>query len=223
MWNQNLKMDILADELSDHLYRSDESSAIRLLKNKMPSISESDAIMFCQLVSTLLAKDGDEKVEIVATTPLSFRTKVRKTRPVIEELINGASKSIFLTGYSISDHFEEMLKLIDKRSREGVVVELFVNKYDTVKLHLMEINHKNRHFLKVYEYKGKSDDKMAALHAKTIIVDDSKAFVSSANLSYHGLDGNVEIGALITSSEKALQIKSIFDELKYGKIFNLIE
>ena len=43
--------------------------------------------------------------------------------------------------------------------------------------------------------------KMAALHAKLLVSDAKKSLVSSANLSYHGMQGNVEMGFLIESSE----------------------
>jgi phosphatidylserine/phosphatidylglycerophosphate/cardiolipin synthase-like enzyme len=224
MWNQSLAMDVLADELVSSLMNgSDNLTAIKMVKKAMPGISDSDAVKICQLVCSLSAHNDDDKVEIVATTPLSFRAKVRKTYPVIQELISGAAQSILLTGYSISGYFEEMLKLINSKSKQGVMVELFVNKYDSVRQVLSDISHINRRFLKVYEYSGKADDKMAALHAKIIIVDSDKMLISSANLSYHGLDSNIEIGSLITSKNKAAQVQEVFSDLKRQKIFSLIQ
>ena len=41
------------------------------------------------------------------------------------------------------------------------------------------------------------NDKMAALHAKVISVDMGQTLITSANLSYHGQQGNIELGALI--------------------------
>jgi phosphatidylserine/phosphatidylglycerophosphate/cardiolipin synthase-like enzyme len=38
---------------------------------------------------------------------------------------------------------------------------------------------------------------MAALHAKATIVDGRRLLLTSANLTYHGLGGNIELGALI--------------------------
>lgn len=224
MWNQSLAVDVLADNILTELSGSPDSSvAIRAIKKEMPSISDADALKVCQLVCALSSKGSGESVEIVSTTPVSFRAKTRKTRPVIKELICEATQSILLTGYSISDHFEEFLTLINTKSKQGIVVELFVNKYERVKSVLTDIEHTNRRFFNVYEYSGKADDKMAALHAKTIVVDGAKTLISSANLSYHGLDANIEIGALIISKKKAAQVQSIFEELKRQKIFTLIK
>lgn len=223
MWDQSLAIDVLADNLLSELSgNSDGSVAIREIKKEMPSISDADALKICQLVCALTSKDSGESVEIVSTTPVSFHAKTRKTRPVIQELICEATQSILLTGYSISDHFEEFLTLINSKSKQGIVVELFVNKYERVRTVLTDIEHTNRRFFKVYEYSGKADDKMAALHAKTIVVDGAKTLISSANLSYHGLDANIEIGTLIISKNKAAQVQSIFEDLKRQKIFSLI-
>ena len=224
MRNQSLAIDVLADELISELTGDlDPSYAIRAIKKEMPGLSENEVQKIYQLVCALASKYNTDSVEIVATTPVSFLAKTRKTRPVIQELIDGATQNIFFTGYSISDHFEEMLKLINSKSKQGVVVELFVNKYESVKPLLADIEHINRRFFKVYEYSSKTDDKMSALHAKIIIIDGIKMLISSANLSYHGLDGNIEIGALVSSRKKVAQVQDIFSDLKRQKIFTLVK
>jgi phosphatidylserine/phosphatidylglycerophosphate/cardiolipin synthase-like enzyme len=224
MRNNSLSIDILADALQDlALSEAEIGDVISLVKHELPSVSDEDAIKVFQLALAIGSRNSNDGVEIVATTPVSFKSKTRKTRPVIEELINGAEKSIQITGYSISDHFEDLLKLINAKSKRGVVVELFVNNYEKVRSVLLDIEHTNRRFFKVYSYAGKADDKMAALHAKTILVDGKRMLISSANLSYHGLDGNIELGALITSRRKVAQVQEIFSELKRQRIFTLME
>jgi phosphatidylserine/phosphatidylglycerophosphate/cardiolipin synthase-like enzyme len=224
MLHQSLTIDILADKIIAGLSgEADSSSLVRLIKTDLPSLSDADAVKVCQLANALISPREEESVEIVATTPISFRTKTRKTRPVVEELFVNAKKSVMLTGYSISEHFEEFIRLIDMKSKQGVVVEMFVNNYDSVKSVLADVKHTRRRYLKVYGYTGKVDDKMAALHAKTIVIDGEKILISSANLSYHGLEGNIEIGALITSKKKAAQVLDIFADLKRQKVFILVE
>lgn len=224
MWNQSINTDILVDELLAELSLSEGSTtAVHIVKKELPSLSDGDAIKVCQLVSSLANRHNTETIEIVTTTPVSFFAKTRKTRPVIDELISGAERTITLTGYSISDHFEESLKLINQKSKQGVVVELFVNNYEKAQSVLSDIEHTSRRFLKIFEYSGKANDKMAALHAKTIIVDGEKMLISSANLSYHGLEGNIEIGALIISKKKVAQVLEVFADLKRQRIFRLVE
>ena len=74
-------------------------------------------------------------------------------------------------------------------------------------------------FLQIYEYQKQEYDKMAALHAKLIVSDVKKSLVSSANLSYHGMQGNIEMGFLIESHDKAKQIEEVMKEMVRMKVF----
>ena len=60
---------------------------------------------------------------------------------------------------------------------------------------------------------------MAALHAKVISVDQKKTLITSANLSYHGQQGNIELGTLIESKNIAKQIDDIFTKMIFSKVF----
>ena len=88
-----------------------------------------------------------------------------------------------------------------------------------------ELENKLKHYigkyLRVYTF-NKNDNKMAALHAKIISVDNQISLVSSANLSYHGLQGNIEIGILITSNKVAKEIKGLLEQLLFQKVFKEI-
>lgn len=65
----------------------------------------------------------------------------------------------------------------------------------------------------------KQEDKMSALHAKVISVDQTDTLITSANLSYHGQEGNIELGARIHSKELAKQVEDIFTSLIFKRIF----
>ena len=60
---------------------------------------------------------------------------------------------------------------------------------------------------------------MSALHAKVISVDQQKTLITSANLSYHGQEGNIELGTLIESERTAKQVEDLFTKLLFKKIF----
>ena len=224
MRDRSLTGDILADKIKDIVMSSDTEpgDVVECIKKEIPEISHELAQKVAMLSEALLAKKEQDEVEIVVTAPVSFKVHNRKTRPVMEELIKSAKKSITITGYSISEHFSELLQLVNLKSNQGVLVELFINDYDKAKDIFSGFEHKGRKFLKLYDYRGREGDKMAALHAKTIIVDKEKVLISSANLSYHGLDRNIEIGSLITSKQKASQILAVLSELVRQKIFGIV-
>lgn len=225
MRNSSLKTDIIADEILDLLSIEDDKDKFLALKiqEHFPLLSEAKVEELAMIISRLVDKNRGEIVEIVSTTPVSFKSKIRKTFPVLKDTIMSSQRSITLTGYSISDHFDELLNIINLKSKQGVQVELFLNDYESMKLVFNDIDIKNRSFFKVYNYAGVDGDDMASLHAKTLVVDEQKVFISSANLSYHGMISNIEIGVLIDSKTKASQVLDIFRELKKSRKFEQVK
>ena len=63
------------------------------------------------------------------------------------------------------------------------------------------------------------DQDMSALHAKVICVDQQKTLITSANLSYHGQEGNIELGTIIDSRKTAKQVDDLFTRLLFNKVF----
>ena len=99
-------------------------------------------------------------------------------------------------------------------------MKFFVNDIDSQESFEKLLRYKGR-FLKIYNYK-KQEDSMAALHAKVISVDQKKTLITSANLSYHGQQGNIELGMLAESKKIAKQVDGVFTELVFKKVFNEI-
>lgn len=223
MRNKSIKIDILADDLKNLMSNpnNDVEQTLELLKSNFLNLDEDDLNKVNSLVHSLVENNEKENIEIVTTTPVSFNTKTRRTYPVIEELISKATKHIVITGYAISEHFDEIMEILNVKSKQGVMVELFINDYEKVKTHLDKIEHSNKNFFRVYKFIEKEEDKMASLHAKTVIVDREKALISSANLSYHGMVSNIEIGVLVESKEKVQQILDIYQMLIKNKTFKI--
>ena len=51
-----------------------------------------------------------------------------------------------------------------------------------------------------------------------ISVDEQQTLITSANLSYHGQEGNIELGTLVDSREIAKQVDYIFTHLVFTKV-----
>ena len=98
-----------------------------------------------------------------------------------------------------------------------VCLKFFVNDLDK-QLEFEKVLRYRGRFLKVYNFR-QEDDKMAALHAKVISVDQQQTLITSANLSYHGQQGNIELGTLIDSKQIAKQIEDVFTKLTFSKVF----
>lgn len=226
MWNSSIKIDYIAGLIADALdnysvngVNASFTKVIAELKEHFPNCRDEEITDIINLCMQLYSAKKTERADLVLTAPDSFRVKALRTKETLQKLIESTEKSLTITGYSISDYFADMLDVIIRKSQQGVYVRLYVNDMEKQKSALDRLMAYKSRFLQVYEYQKQEDDKMAALHAKLLVSDAKKSLVSSANLSYHGMQRNVEMGFLIESSEKAKQIEEVMKEMVRMKVF----
>lgn len=194
------------------------SNAIEMLRSSFPELSDAHGEdIVASILSAMTMSDAD-KVSLVVTAPPSFEIKARTTMNVVRLMIGEAKRNILITSYSLSSYFSELVETIIEKSQQGVFVKFFVNDIAGQKEFDQILRYKGR-FLKIYNYLHE-DDKMAALHAKVISVDQQQTLITSANLSYHGQQGNIELGTLIESKRIAKQIDDVFTKMIFSKIFH---
>ena len=225
MWDSNIRLELISSEIIQAIeafcVRNDSKvfgTVISNLKKEFPSLSDQEIWQIIGLCVNVYGGKEAEKAELAITAPISFKLKARKINEVITNMIQDSQKSITLTGYSVSDYFSEMIDLIISKSQQGIYVRLYLNDYDKHKTNLKRLMDLRTKHLRVFDYQ-KQDDEMAALHAKTIVVDEKELLVSSANLSYYGMQGNVEMGIRLVSDDKAKQVESLLKEMVGMKIF----
>ena len=193
---------------------------IKLINQEFPTLDENDSLRVLNLLMQMYNQNNEEKIELVLTAPPSFNLRAKRTEDVVDELLQSARVSITMTGYSVSEYIKDFLNVIINKSQKGVFVKIFINKVDEQNAIEKLIAHKGR-FLKIYNYSNETD-KMAALHAKVISIDNERTLVSSANLSYHGMSANIEMGCVIQSKKIADKINEVFKNLIFGKVFTEI-
>lgn len=181
------------------------------------SVSEKDAEKVISMLISVIKSEKKEKIDLTITAPITSGIKVRQNQTIVKELLSSAEKSILITGYSMSEYFAELLDLIIQKSQRGILCQIYLNQAEK-QMYLDKLMRYKGRFLNVYDYQN-SEDKMAALHAKVICVDGYKSLISSANLSYHGLEGNIELGTVIESERIGKQLTDAFKELRFKKIF----
>lgn len=215
MPGRSVNPDILFNTIKED-HENGTSKASEMLKQAFPGIGDScDSL--ASLFEQALMQDNSDKASLVVTAPPSFSINARTTMSVVRSMLEEANSSISITGYSLSSYFADLVDVIIQKSLSGVFVKFFVNDIDNQESIDKLLRYKGR-FLKIYNYK-KSEDSMAALHAKMISVDQKKTFITSANLSYHGQQGNIELGMLVESKKIAKQVDDMFTKLIYEKIF----
>ena len=212
----NINKELFFSTLKSDLANGTNNST-SMLKRSFLGLSDDNYESIVELVLDAINKQEADKVSLVATTPPSFSISAKTTMNAVQSMINEAERNILITGYSLSSYFADLVDTIVSKSQQGVFVKFFVNDIENQSSFDKILRYRGR-FLKVYNYK-QEDDKMAALHAKVISVDQEKTLITSANLSYHGQQGNIELGTLIESKDIAKQIDDIFTKLIFSKVF----
>ena len=211
----NISLDILLNQiLTDAMSGGDAS--IKAIRKRFPSLSEKEAFDILAMVSAA-AEGGDDSAELVVTAPPFFNLKTRPTKITVDAMLTNAKKSILITGYSLSEYFSDLVDCIIQKSQKGVLVKFFVNDIENQNTFDRLCRYRGK-FLRIYNY-PKQMDKMSALHAKVVCVDQCKTLITSANLSYHGQEGNIELGTIIESRKTAKQVDDLFTKLLFNKVF----
>lgn len=213
----NLNREILFNTIKGDA-SSGSSNAVSLIKKRFPELFEPQCEDIIGIISGAMEMQDGDKVSLVVTAPPSFAINARTTMNVVQSMINDAERNILITGYSLSSYFSDLVDTIVQKSQRGVFVKFFVNDIDKQPGFDKILRYKGR-FLKIYNFHP-SEDEMAALHAKVISVDQKQTLITSANLSYHGQQGNIELGTLIESKQIAKQIDDVFTKLIFSKVFS---
>lgn len=215
----DLKREILLNTIKADVANGTDSS-LTVFRKQFPGLSQEECREIVEIIKTALAGNDQDKFSLVVTAPPSFAIDAKPTMTVVQSMLEEAKRNILLTGYSLSSYFSGLTDIIIDKSQRGVFVKFFINDVekqpDVAKL----LRYKGR-FLKIYDYSN-DEDKMAALHAKVISVDRTRTLITSANLSYHGQQGNIEFGTLIESAGIARQVDDVLTQLIFKKVFKEI-
>ena len=212
----DLKREILLNTIKADVANGTDDAAVILYK-QYPALSSTDCEEIAETIRTALTSESTDKVSLVMTAPPSFRINAKPTMTVVQSMLKGAERNILITGYSLSSYFSELTGTIIDKSQKGVFVKFFINNVEKQPDADELLRYKGR-FLRIYDYSNE-EDKMAALHAKVISVDMKQTLITSANLSYHGQQGNIELGTLIESEHTARQLDEVMTQLIFRKIF----
>jgi phosphatidylserine/phosphatidylglycerophosphate/cardiolipin synthase-like enzyme len=163
-------------------------------------------------------------VAVALTHPGPIVPAIRTTGAVTRELITEAQRTLLVVGYSVTVDAQlaglaaQTVAEMSRAAARGVQVTAVLHRDEKNARALRRAWPRNRDPPRIFTWPERADDEMASLHAKLLVADASDALVTSANLTYHGLEANIEVGVRVTGSA-ARQLESIFLELIRTKDF----
>lgn len=111
-------------------------------------------------------------------------------------MIEGAESGLLITGYSLSSYFSKLTDNISNQPEAGKLLHTRVA-FSSYTL----------------QQQGRQDGRSARQ-------DHLCGYeITSVNLSYHGQQGNIELGTLIESERTAKQLNEVMTQLIFRKIF----
>jgi phosphatidylserine/phosphatidylglycerophosphate/cardiolipin synthase-like enzyme len=184
-----------------------------------------------------VTRDGGP-VELVWTGPELPGAATRDTFVVVRELFASAESYVLASGFAVHQG-RELFEPLARRMAEvpSLKVRLFLNiarppasrdsERGIVNDFVSEFRQKNWPTDSppeiYYDPRSLAEDygQRAVLHAKCIVVDDCRAFVTSANLTAAAQEKNVEAGLLVSDRGIARSLRTQFEVLVGAGVFRL--
>ena len=198
-----------------------------LIPTVAAGLSEFESLGFTsdqiEAVLELLVKDRsagqttESQIDLVTSGPEAPGISNRDTSVVVRELFAHAQKSVLVVGYAVYQG-QQVFEALAKRMEENadLEVKLFLNisrpDRDTTASEILVSRYTQRFKDKqwpsgcrlpevYYDPRSVADDEpvRSSLHAKCVVVDAERVFVSSANFTEAGQQRNIEVGLNIQS------------------------
>lgn len=163
----------------------------------------------CALAATLHDAQN-QKIDVVWTGP-GTESALRRTAPVLLELIQSAQEEIIVISFA-AFRISDALEAFEERARHGVKMHFILeSKEDSEgRLHTDAAVAFNAlvgyHNVKFYIWPIEKRPPGALLHAKAVIVDGHTALSTSANLTESAISANIELGFLIDGGDAPKRI-----------------
>ncbi len=148
-----------------------------------------------------LRVERELSVELVWTGPTTRFVPTRRTEQVLLDLIASATNDLFLVSFVAYD-IQSVVKAMNEAAGRGVrlrvLIEASKEHGGTLDKDLVPRMRASVPTAEVFTWRERPEPFVEGkVHAKVAVVDCARAFITSANLTGHALEKNMEAGVLI--------------------------
>lgn len=148
-----------------------------------------------------LRADREMNVELVWTGPTTRFVPTRRTEQVLLDLIATARKDFILVSfvaYDVPSVVSALNEAASRGVRVRILLEASIGHGGTLSYNPSAIMRSQVPTAEILTWQVKAEPFMdGKVHAKVAVVDGARAFITSANLTGHALEKNMEAGVLV--------------------------
>lgn len=180
------------------------AAVARVLAAWAPAKASGDEVagMLLGASEARLRVERELSVELVWTGPTTRFVPTRRTEQVLLDLIASATKDFFLVSFVAYDVASVVAALNDAASRGvrlRILLEASTSHGGTLSYDPAATMRSCVPAAELFTWKEKPEPFVdGKVHAKVAVVDGARAFITSANLTGHALEKNMEAGVLIS-------------------------
>jgi phosphatidylserine/phosphatidylglycerophosphate/cardiolipin synthase-like enzyme len=146
--------------------------------------------------------------ELAATLPPETPGIARPTERVVQEMIDGATTEVILLGYELTDR--NLIGLLAAAAGRGAGVVVICDRARGAAQRVLDSWPSHAPPPRIFHDRERADGApYASMHAKCLLIDGRDLLVTSANFTFHGLHGSVEIGVRLGGAPAA-EARKIF-------------
>lgn len=165
---------------------------------------------------------AEQQVELVWTGPSSSLVATRKTEQALIEVVDAAAHRLFITSF-VAYNIATIVKALGRALDRGVEISMLLEASDKDGGGVSVDGIAKMKFLlpkvRVFSWTEKAEGFYGGkVHAKVAVADATFCFVSSANLTGHAMEKNMEAGVLIRGGKAPRDLHEHLTALETTKV-----
>ncbi|WP_324255705.1 DISARM system phospholipase D-like protein DrmC [Klebsiella pneumoniae] len=165
-------------------------------------------------------------MELVWTGPTTPFVSARRTEQALLQVISTAERTLFITSFVAYD-VSTIVKALNAANERGVMISILLElsqekggslNFDTIEKMRMQVPS-----ARLYVWHNKANEYYGGcVHAKVAVADVYECFITSANLTGHAMEKNIEAGVLISGGSIPKQLNEHLFSLIQTKVICLV-
>lgn len=200
-------------------------SMLEAIESSNVSLREAAGILQGALLAKTQLAEATQ-IDLIWTGPSTSLVPTRRTEPSLIQIINSAESKLFITSF-VAYAFPSVLEALSNALTRNVEVSILLESSEAYGGGItFDVIGKMKEALPealVYSWSQKDDNHLGGkVHAKVAVADGKQCFISSANLTTHAMELNMEAGVVISGGQVPAKLHRHLNALVMTRVIKLV-